>query len=139
MERDPIKNEARRYRRKIVVGEGTACAICGERDPAALVAKGRTLLEQDHVFGSANGDLTVTLCRNCHAKRTELQLASGARLSHLDERSFLDRCEAALRSLAAFLQLLVNALGAWADGIAAHVAMLDARYPGWRSHATPRA
>jgi hypothetical protein len=130
-ERNPIGNDARKAARRRRQS-APACAACGATDPEAVVGVGRTLLEFHHVAGGANDpEAGAWLCRNCHAIATEAQRDVGADLRH-DERDYLERLEAALRSLGSFLALLADRLLAWADGLADLIATLDAAVPGWR-------
>ncbi|WMW22415.1 HNH endonuclease [Methanolobus mangrovi] len=41
------------------------CSICGESSPETL--------ENHHLFSRANSEMTVPLCKNCHAKITSEQ------------------------------------------------------------------
>ena len=132
MERDPITSDSRRERRR---RRGTAelvCAVCGERDRAAFPRRPH-IVEEHHAAGRANdAELVVSLCLTHHALATELQRDLGVELSYLPERSVLERVEAALRSLAAFFQLLAERLVAWADSLRALVVSLDGAHPDWR-------
>jgi hypothetical protein len=131
-ERSPISNDARKADRGRRVG-GSACVLCGEIDPAVLVAVDRSLLEFHHTAGAANDPtLGGWLCRNCHAVATAAQRDVGVELRHRDDRHAVERLEAALRSLASFFALLAERLFAWADRLASLVATLDASVPQWR-------
>jgi RNase P subunit RPR2 len=60
------------------VEPNAACALCGYSDPAALRAVNRSTLEEHHPGGQKNDpEWTVTLCRNCHARLTDLNLRYG--------------------------------------------------------------
>ena len=132
MNATPIANDARKRARRRRQ-DGAACAICGATDPEILVAANRTLLDSHHVAGEANdADARAWLCRNCHAIASEAQRDVGAVLRHGDERHFLERQEAALRSLASFHGLLEVSLGASAEDLSQVIATLDATVPNWR-------
>ena len=61
MEQKQAERNERRCER--LGGEPRACFICGENDPRCL--------QEDHVFGRKNSDVTGTLCLNHHAKVTD--------------------------------------------------------------------
>jgi hypothetical protein len=114
---DPVQNDARRARRQRQLGEGAVCVLCGEEDPAALVAGKATLIEQHHVVGRQHEPaLTAPLCRNCHAKQTETLRRAGVPMKR--PRDFLERLVAILRALGLFLQEAGKALLRWADELA---------------------
>jgi hypothetical protein len=93
----------------------------------------RSLLQRHHVVGAAiDADLTVPLCRNCHAIETAGQLARGADLDHQRERTLLDLLIAILEESGAFLCRLGTRLSEWAERLRAFVAMLDRAMPQWR-------
>ena len=72
MDVDPARTAARRKRRVERLGVGCECAFCGYANPYALIRASRTLLEAHHAEGiKRNPDMTVVLCRNCHAEITE--------------------------------------------------------------------
>ena len=89
MDRDPIKTAARaRRRHERHGGDPSVCLLCGYSDLVALVrvspdwlmAHGvpRSLLEEHHLAGRKHDpELTVPLCRNCHAEATEGLLRAG--------------------------------------------------------------
>ncbi len=78
--RDPIGKEQRRNRAQRRVGFGSKCAFCGESAPRALIPgsdpmiceecnrkrKGQSALDQHHVAGRANHDLTIPVPANDH-------------------------------------------------------------------------
>src|SRR5712691_1225262 len=129
MECDPIKNDARRARRSRRAPVQLICAICGERNPAAFPKRPR-IINAHHAMGEANdAQLLVSLCLTHHALATELQRDFGVELRDIDGRTVLERLEAALRSLAGFLQLLAESLVAWANRLRDLVATLDQTHP----------
>ncbi len=131
MTQNPVQNAVRQKRREERLGPDAACALCGVPTPEALLCVDRSLLEEHHVVGRANDrDLTIPVCRNCHAVLTEGQLAEGVPLTR--QRSLLERLRAILLALAAFLTHLADRLRKWAEHVAALIADLDRRYPSWR-------
>ena len=126
-----IQTEVRRANRERRFEGATECRACGERELAALTKVSRQFLEDHHVVGIANdGDLTITLCLNCHRKVTEKMLEVGAPTA--DPRSCLDRTEAFLRGLAAFFAFLAEKLLEWADGLHRCITGLDRDCRTWR-------
>lgn len=131
--RDPIGDDVRKLRRARRLGTGAVCALCGQQNPVALRRARRSLLEAHHLGGSANdAQLTVTVCRNCHAVLTEASRVSGVELGHCDDRHLLERLEAVLRGQADFDDLRAERERAWADELAAEATRLDRDFPGWR-------
>lgn len=69
----PSRNPARDARRKIELSERLAnerpvCIYCGCAEPALLRRVSRPFLEKHHPLGrNHDPDLTVFVCRNCHA------------------------------------------------------------------------
>ena len=103
MDADPARTAARRNRRIEHLGPDCACALCGYRNPFALVAVPRTLLEAHHLFGRKRDlGLTVTLCRNCHAEVTEDLRKAG--IPMVRERDPVKRAAYALLSGAVFFR-----------------------------------
>lgn len=118
-ETDPLGKALRKGRRQRRLGENPACVFCGETSPEALRRVKRKILERHHVAGIANDpQLTVVLCRNCHAKLTEGQLDHGLALDHDQDRGTLERLEQVLRGLALFFSELSIRLVGWADELA---------------------
>jgi hypothetical protein len=131
---DPIGNEARAARRERRLGDALGCVLCGYRDPAALIAEHRATLESHHVLGRAHqADLTVVLCRNCHAIQTERMRDGGVALERDPSLSVLETVVAVLRALAVFLRSLAVSLEDWATRLAALVVALDQAMPSWRT------
>jgi 5-methylcytosine-specific restriction endonuclease McrA len=137
---DPIANDRRAARRKHALGPDAACALCGEQTPETLSRISHTTLEEHHASGRANDpDLTVVLCRNCHARVTEAQLRLGVDLHHRERRTLLELTEAALLSLAAFDRARADAEQKQAAKHRAFEARLDRDCPGWRDWPEARA
>ncbi len=121
MSPDPIQNDVRKTRRLRILGPDAACGLCGQANPAALIRVNRSVLEVHHLAGEANdADLTVVLCRNCHAIHHEALRDLGVDLTR-DDRPRMDLLAAVLRGLASFFALLGASLLAWADEVAAYV------------------
>lgn len=139
IEHDPIAADARRERREHDLAPEAVCCSCGEENRELLrTVRDRqvktSLLQHHHVAGHANDpDLTIALCRNCHALHTEGQLTVGIALHRDRERAPIERLVNVLRGLAVFFRLLAQALESWARTLAAHVRQLDARIPDWRT------
>lgn len=101
MDADPARTAARRGRRIGRLGPGCTCALCGYRNPYALIRVSRTLLEEHHNFGrKRDSESTVTLCRNCHAEVTEDLLREGVPMKR--ERDPRTRVAYALLAQAVF-------------------------------------
>ncbi len=132
MEQNPIQNDVRRARRGRKLGANAACLLCGETTPEALRLVRRSLLEPHHVVGAANGpDLTVPLCRNCHAKVTEDLQAHGVDLRHIQGRNLLETIAAILKAAGAFLITLGQKFLEWGERLLALMRALDMQCPQW--------
>src|SRR5262245_49744934 len=98
---DPVRSDARRARHLRKLGPDAACALCGVMTPEVLIVAKRTVLEAHHACGRAHDpDLTIPLCRNCHAVQTEGQRMAGVDFS--PPSTFLHQLVAALTSLGMF-------------------------------------
>jgi hypothetical protein len=129
---DPIANDRRRARKLHRLPADAACTFCGERNPDALVAVKRSVLDGHHAVGEAHDPrLIVVLCKSHHAIVTALGWDAALDLSH-EPRSVLARTAGALESLAVFLQALVEAILRFAAELVALESALDRRYPTWR-------
>jgi hypothetical protein len=131
-EPDPIKNDRRRARKTAKLPPGATCLLCAEESPEKLQQVGRSVLEAHHVLGEGIApELTVVLCRNCHAEQTQRQLDAGVEL-RWQRRTVLETAASVLVALGAFLL----ALGGWLLDLGHHVealvAGLDRDHPGWR-------
>jgi hypothetical protein len=132
MDPNPIRTDARRARRTRILGPDAACALCGYLTPEALIPMKRTLLEAHHVCTRDNDpDLTVPLCRNCHAEMTEAQRAAG--VCFASPPTLLHQLASALASLAAMFAAIGDRFAFWAAALATLVATLDREVPAWRS------
>lgn len=131
-EHDPIRNDARRANRQRRLGDDACCLNCGEAQMVTLVPTAKSLLEAHHVVGKANdAELTVPLCRNCHAKLTESLRETGASMA--PPKTLLDRLVAVLRALAAFFRMLGEKCSEWAEKLAAFIRALDRHCAEWRT------
>lgn len=111
-DKNPKKTTARESKRQRRFPPDAVCIACGE---SALVA-----LEMHHPMGAAHEpDLTVPLCKNCHAKATEDQLREDVPLSATD--SLLDRLAAILGALAAFFRFLADSFNRLQDQLHAQL------------------
>jgi hypothetical protein len=130
-EHDPIRNDARRIARQSKLGTEAACVHCGEAQWETLIPTPKSLLEAHHVVGHANdAELTVPLCRNCHAKLTEQLRQNGTSMGK--PQTLLDRIVAILRGLAAFFRTLADKLSGWAEAVLRFIDGLDRIAPEWR-------
>ena len=129
---DPIAKETRLAKRERLLGDDPACVLCGLGTIASLTAVSREVLEAHHVVGRANDeDLTVPLCRNCHAEVTEGYRDAGVALNR--PPTLLHKLVAVLRALGAMLTALGQKCAAWAEALARLVARLDSSFPAWRT------
>ena len=111
---DPIAAETRRAKRERILGDDAACVLCGLGTLASLVSVSRNVVEAHHVVGRANdAELTVPLCRNCHAEVTEGYRDAGVPLNR--PPTLLHRLVAILRALGVMLVALGQKCAAWAE------------------------
>ena len=126
-----MQDDARRARREEQLGQHPACALCGCLEFDALIPVKRKLLEQHHLAGRNHApDLTVALCRNCHARLTEQLRQGGADMKR--QTTLLERVVAILRAIGTALKAVGEALIQWAEKLARLIVGLDARCPEWR-------
>jgi len=131
-EPNPIANDRRRARKRLELATDASCMFCGERNPDALQALRRTILEAHHAAGEVNDpDLVGPLCKTHHAIVTALGWDAALDLTHRP-LSVLARAAGALQSLAVFLQALAEALLRFARELLMLEAALDRRYTSWR-------
>ncbi len=130
MNANPMQTAARRARRDQRFSLNAACVLCGVTTPETLVAVRRALLEKHHVCGRANdADLTVPVCRNCHAVLTEGQRAAG--VTFTAPQTLLHQIAAALASFFAFLHDFAERGMAWTDALSHLITELDSAFPTW--------
>jgi len=131
MEKNPIKNDKRKASRTRVLGEGSFCVVCGYADSAGLTATASKLLEDHHSVGrNHDPDLTVALCRNCHAELTEGVRKAGADM--IEKPHVLDRIIHILRALGAFFRMLGEAFQRWAQEIEDTLKRITNHFGNWR-------
>ena len=95
------QREARRRRQLENLGfDDPKCLFCNEDDPFCL--------ELDHIAGRAHDGSVWPLCRNCHAKRTNLQKDHPPKGS--DPRSQDEVIGRFLLGVADFLEMLIEKL-----------------------------
>lgn len=132
MSEDRLKTEVRKARREREIGEDAACILCGETDVFALMNVKKEFIEDHHVVGKNHDDeLTVPLCRNCHAKTHESYRQAEVGLE--EQPTFPDRLVAMLRALGDFLSQIGGRLRDWAQQLQDFIEWLDNRMPDWRS------
>ena len=132
-EPDPIGNETRKARRERHLGPNSRCLLCGRDDPLTLLRVDRSLLDAHHPLGRKRmPELTVLLCRNCHAIETERMRDARIPLDEDAERSVVEVVEIVLRAAAVFLRSLADAFDQFADRLPRLIVELDRRFPGWR-------
>jgi hypothetical protein len=130
---DPIKNDRRRARRQATLPADACCVLCLQSAPEALLMVDRTLLEAHHPLGKGTApELTVPLCRNCHAIQTEAQLAAGVDLRRR-ERSLLGTVASVTFALGVFLRALAERLLAWGQQLLQLEGALDRHFAEWRT------
>jgi hypothetical protein len=123
MEMDPRRNDLREELLRRRYGEGAVCVCCGESDPVVF----------HHLAGKHNDSaLEGPFCLNCHAKAHEALRAAGVDISHDPQRSFPERLEAVIRSLAVLFQLLAERFFEWANRLREFIDALDTHLPAWR-------
>ena len=128
---DSIAKETRIAKRERLFGDDPVCVHCGLANIASLMAVQRSILEAHHIVGRANDeDLTVPLCRNCHAEITEGYRDAGVPLNR--PPTFLHQLAAILRALGAMLTALGQKCTAWAEALIRLIERLDAALPSWR-------
>jgi hypothetical protein len=128
---------ARKSRRAREFGPDAECYFCGWRNPVALIAVSRTLLEEHHIDGLNNCDDTrVVLCRNHHALLTEGCLDAGA--SMRAQRSVFERVAQMFRIRSVFERASAENAIQIAIEIDALVESLDERFPHWREDETEK-
>ncbi len=121
MDRDPIGTAIRRQQRQVRLGGGPRiCILCGCSDPIALIAKTEdwlerhTLFELHHPAGQHHDpELTVLICRNCHAMLHEGLLQAGVNMR--PEPEPIMRVATMLDALAVFFKMFAAALSKWAE------------------------
>ena len=133
MPHDPMDGPRRRHRRQQRLGPDARCVRCGETNPECLMPVGRSILEQHHVAGEAHEpELTIVVCRNCHALFSAAQQDDGVPLT--PQPTVLERVIAATKATGSTLRVIGEGLlrlGDRGDGV---ITRLDAAFPDWRKH-----
>lgn len=128
---DPVGEAVREQRRHERHGENPSCVLCGLDDPRALVPADPRLIEEDHLTGrQRDPDLTVSVCRNCHAILTEERRDAGIPMH--PGSNLLEELARKLHSLGLFLGRLSDAALTWSDTLWELVERLDRDCPKWR-------
>ena len=129
---DPLGPSARRHRQRQRLGPDARCIGCGASDPTVLIQVRRKSFEFHHPLGEAHvPDLTVIVCRNCHAIFSARQVDDGVPLT--SQSTVLERILAAFEALISFLPALAENLTELVDRGRAFLAGLDRAYPEWRN------
>jgi len=130
---DPIGARGRKYRRRQKLGDAASCAMCGITDPTVLMKTDRAFFEEHHVLGQAHvPHLTITVCRNCHARLSAAQTNDAVPLKR--QSTLLQRLIAIVLALASLLKALGEELLTWATKADRFTSGLDATFPEWRTY-----
>lgn len=133
MEQEPIRNDARKARRRRKLGRSGPCLFCGRETPKSFRIVGYSIVEDHHVVGKANDrELRVFLCRGCHDVQTELMEDHGIELRQLAARPWPEILIDTLTALGLFHQQVGTHLLSWAEQQRAFVERLDECCPTWR-------
>ncbi len=132
MEKDPIKNDARRTRREDRLGgKDRTCLLCGDVRVEVLIQVVKGFLEKHHLTGrNHDPDLTALLCPTCHKWVTALYRRNGVAMPAA--RDLLRRLVVRLRAIATFLPELGGACHTWAEQLETLADALDGRDASWR-------
>jgi len=131
LEQNPIQNDSRHARREQLLGREPRCARCDCAEFDALIPTKHRLLEKHHIAGrNHDPDLTLVLCRNCHAILTEQLRKNGADMR--EQPTLLERIVAILRAIGTALTFIGQALLRWAEELARFILDLDASDFAWR-------
>jgi hypothetical protein len=132
MERDHIKNDARRAcREDRLGGKGKTCLLCGDARIEVLIQVVQGFLEKHHLTGRNHGpDFTVLLCPTCHKWITALYLRNGVAMPAA--RDLLRRSVMRLRAIGTFLPELGRNCNRWAGELEKLADALDRRDSSWR-------
>lgn len=140
MDRDPVKTAVRRARRQQRLGSEASCAFCGVPDQESLRSVDdpklrdrirQRLLERHHPLGSAQDpELTITLCRNCHALATESLRCADVHM--VIQGNPLDRQIASSKAWGAFYRDAAEAEDRMVEDWEEFSDFLDDECPDWR-------
>lgn len=133
MEQNPVRNDARKARRRRKLGPTAPCVFCGRETPEPFRKVGRSVVEEHHVMGVANDTaLTVPACRGCHDAQTELQRVYGIDLRHHTNRPWPETLVDILKAIGLLLKSLGGKLMDYAERLRAFLDALDRHWPQWR-------
>ena len=128
---DPMDGPRRRHRIQQRLGPDARCVMCGET--AGLMQVRRSILEQHHVAGEAHEpELTIVVCRNCHARFSAAQQDDGVPLT--PQPSVLEQVIAATKGIGSALRVIGDGLLRLGDRADGEITRLDAAFPDWRKH-----
>ena len=129
-EDDPIQNDVRKRAWKQRFGPKPVCVLCRFDQPEGLTLVSWSMIDVQHVHGAKHDpDLKVPICRNCHARITELNRQAGASMT--EPANLLEHLLTVLRALGAFFRLLGEALLKLAEKLYYFILSLTESYPGW--------
>lgn len=132
MSYDPFGPSGRKHRRRRKLGPDARCIGCGASNPTILIRVKRTLLDLHHPLGQAHApDVTVPVCKNCHAIFSAAQVDDGVPLD--PQATILERQVAIFLAFVSFLGTLAEIWLKWALQGLGLIAGLDADYPDWRT------
>jgi RNase P subunit RPR2 len=125
VEINPIQNDVRSAQRLRRLPPDAICMFCDECDPVAL--------EVHHVVRRDNDeDLTVVVCKNCHAKQHEELLKVGVTIEQPSDRTRLEINATVLKALSVLFQFLARKFAEMAQDLYAEIKRLDTVAPQWR-------
>lgn len=128
----PHAAAARLHRLRQRLGPDARCLTCGTADPTVLMTPSRAFFERHHLLGKAHApDLTVLVCRNCHAILSAHQGDDAVPLG--PQSTLLERLAAILQALITFLKDLAEFLLALALRLVQFITGLDTHAPTWRN------
>lgn len=129
---NPMSAAGRVHRLRQRFGPEARCLTCGIADPTQLLQPSRQFFEAHHVLGAAHApELTVCLCRNCHAQFSAGQSDDDVLLT--PQPTLLERLVAIFEALVSFIRVLAELLDQWIERARGVVAGLDTTYPTWRT------
>jgi len=131
MEQDPMQSDRRKRHWKKKFGPNPVCILCRFNLPEGFILVPWSLIEAHHVAGRAHEpDLTVPVCKNCHAILTELNRCNGATMQQT--ANLLEYIITVLRALGGFFPILGESFAQTAERLSQFAEALDERYPEWR-------
>jgi hypothetical protein len=132
MDRDPIRSQMRRARKRRLLPPDAACVDCGEHNPEALIRINRSVLEGDHALGEAIApEVVLPRCRNCHAVKSARERCAGVELERERLTDPLRRAIAWLTAVALCFEQLAKSALDLAEQLRRLLAFLDARLSDW--------